>query len=317
MSFVCIDWGLSVSSATVRSPVEESAVGIPAARLADYWQMLKPRIATMAMVAVAVGYVLGSRGDIQFGALASACFGILCVAVSCSLLNQWLEQDTDAQMERTADRPVPGGRIRPGEVLVLGLITGSLGITWLWFTANVLTAMLAAITLAVYVCAYTPLKRVSPLCTAIGAVAGALPPVLGWTAAGGVLDFGALSLFLFLFAWQFPHFLAIATIHRRDYERAGLKMLPILRTGKSCAGIVGVVYAIVLIPVSLLVWQQDLVGSLYVAVALTGGCVYLASSLRFMLDQSIVRARELLLCSIVYLPTLLLTMTWEHCRLLA
>lgn len=306
-----------MSSATVNGQVNSSAVGIPTARLADYWQMLKPRIALMAMVAVAVGYVLGNRGDFQLVSLVSACSGILCVAISCSLLNQWLEQDTDAQMDRTADRPVPGGRVRPGEVLFLGLATGSAGVTWLWFSVNVLTAVLASITLAVYVCAYTPLKRVSPLCTVIGAVSGALPPVLGWTAAGGHLDAGAMALFLLLFAWQFPHFLAIATIYRRDYEQAGLKMLPVLRSGRNCAGIVSVAYASVLIPISLIVWQQDLAGSLYLVVALAGGCVYFASSVRFMIDQSVRRARELVLCSIVYLPTLLLTMTWEHCRLLA
>ena len=270
----------------------------------------------MAMGAVAVGYILGCQGNFQLWAMVSACLGILGVAVSCSLLNQWVEQDTDGRMQRTADRPVPAGRIRPGEVLFFGLATGSLGITWLWLTANVLTAVLAAVTLTVYVCAYTPLKRVSPLCTAIGAAAGALPPVLGWTAAGGRLDAGALALFLLLFAWQFPHFLAIATIYRRDYEQAGLKMLPVLRSGQSCAGIVSVIYAAVLIPVSLMAWDQGLTGPAYSLVAVMGGCVYFVSSVRFMAEQSERRARELLLCSIVYLPTVLLTMTWEHCYLL-
>lgn len=304
-----------MSSAAV-SQVEERTVGIPAARLTDYLQLIKPRIATMAMVAVAVGYVLGSRGEFQLWAMASACLGILGVAVSCSLLNQWVEQDTDARMDRTADRPVPSGRMRPGDVLAFGLVAGSAGITWLWFTANVLTAVLAAVTLAVYVCAYTPLKRVTPLCTAIGAFAGALPPVLGWTAAGSGLDMGAAALFLLLFAWQFPHFLAIATIYRLDYEQAGLKMLPVLRGGQSCAGIVSVIYAAVLIPISLMVWDHGLTGRFYLVVALMGGCVYFISSMRFMAEQSERRARELLLCSIVYLPTVLLTMTWEHCYLL-
>jgi protoheme IX farnesyltransferase len=285
------------------------------ARLSDYLQLAKPRIAAMAMFAVAMGFVVGSQGEIVLAELLSACFGIGCVAVACSFLNQWYEQDVDAQMIRTAGRPVPDGRIRPGEVLFFGLLTASVGTTWLYFRVNLMSAVLAAITLAIYVAAYTPLKKVTCLCTIIGAVSGALPPVLGWVAAGGTLDSGAAALFLLLFAWQFPHFLAIATIYRKDYEAAGLRMLPVLGT-KNMGGIVGVAYAIALIPISLLVWDAGLAGSVYATVAVFGGIVYLISSLRFMLQQSAIRARELVLCSIVYLPTVLITMTWDHFRLL-
>lgn len=306
-----------MSSASVTTSLQSREAAMPLSRVSDYLQLAKPRIAAMGMVAVAVGYFVGCRGVFAASELISACLGIASIAISCSFLNQWYEQDTDRRMVRTADRPVPGGRIRPAEVLIVGLLLMVGGVIWLAAAVNILTAVLSLLTLILYVAAYTPLKRVSSLCTVIGAVSGAMPPVLGWTAAGGGLDAGALALFLLLFTWQFPHFLAIATIYRRDYESAGLKMLPLVRGETNGAGFVGVAYASVLIPVSLMIWQQDLAGSLYLAVALTGGVVYLVSSIRFLLDQSKERAKQLVLCSIVYLPTVLLTMTWDHYRLLS
>ncbi|MFT5327747.1 MAG: protoheme IX farnesyltransferase [Planctomycetaceae bacterium] len=306
-----------MSSASVTTGLSGREAAMPLTRFGDYLQLSKPRIAVMGMVAVAVGYFVGCKGSVSTVDLMSACFGIASVAISCSFLNQWYEQDTDRRMARTADRPVPGGRVRPAEVLAVGLLLMFGGIGWLLVAVNTLTAILAFATLALYVAAYTPLKRVSSLCTVIGAVSGAMPPVLGWTAAGGSLDGGALALFLLLFTWQFPHFLAIATIYRKDYESAGLRMLPLVRGDSNGAGFVGVVYACVLIPVSLMVWHQDLAGSLYLTVALMGGVVYLISSVRFLLDQSNERAKQLVLCSIVYLPTVLLTMTWDHYRLLS
>jgi len=297
--------------------LEQREAGVLAARVADYVQLAKPRIAVMAMVTVAVGYFVGAQGTVHLAALGSACFGILLVAAACNFLNQAIEKETDILMNRTAGRPVAAGRISSREVFLAGLIFASAGTTWLWYSTNVTTSVLAAVTLGLYVCIYTPLKRVSFLGTIIGAVSGALPPVLGWVAAGGNLDGGALALFLLLFVWQFPHFLAIATIHRQDYESAGLRMLPMLGNSRSAAGLVSVVYASVLIPISLLVWDQGLAGSAYATVAVVGGLAYLISSFRFLLDQSRQRARELLLCSIVYLPTVLLTITWDHYRLLS
>ena len=287
------------------------------AKALDYWQLAKPRIAVMAMFTVAIGYFLGCRSDFQVARLCDACFGIFCVAVSCSFLNQWIERDVDRAMLRTSDRPLPAGRISGVEVLAVGLAAGLLGGVWLAITVNTLTCVLSLVTLASYVSAYTPLKRVSFLCTQIGAVAGAFPPVLGWCAAGGELDQGALALFLLMFCWQFPHLLAIATIYRDDYEAAGLKMLPLSHDGRSLAGQVGVVYACVLIPVSLMANAQGLVGGLALSCVLLGGFTYLVSAVRFWRDSSISRARELLLCSIVYLPTVLLSMAVDHYRLLS
>jgi len=286
------------------------------ARAVDYLQLAKPRIAVMAMAAVAVGYLIGSRTEFEVYRLLSACAGIFCVAVSCSLLNQWYEQDTDQKMVRTANRPLAAGRVTSGEILLVGLVLASAGITWLWLTTNLLTGVLAASTIAVYVCIYTPMKRVSSFCTTVGAVAGAVPPVLGWVAAGGRLDDGAMALFLLLFAWQFPHFLAIATIYRDDYERAGLKMLPRV-AGRSVAGYLSVAYACVLIPISLMLWEQGVVGVPYLVVSIIGGTCYLVFSFRFLLKQSIDRARNVLVCSIVYLPSVLFTMTCDYFRLLS
>lgn len=306
-----------MSSASVTTGLSGREAALPLTRFGDYLQLSKPRIAVMGMVAVAVGYLVGCEGTVVIGELLTACVGIASVAVSCSFLNQWYEQDTDRRMDRTANRPVPGGRVRPAEVLLVGLLLMFGGVGLLLVSVNTLTAVLSFLTLALYVAVYTPLKRVTFLCTIFGAVSGAMPPVLGWTAAGGSLDGGALALFLLLFAWQFPHFLAIATIYRSDYESAGLRMLPLVRGDSNGAGLVGVVYACVLIPISVMVWEQGMAGNLYLTVALTGGVVYLVSSIRFLLDQSRERAKQLVLCSIVYLPTVLLTMTWDHYRLLS
>ena len=305
-----------MSTATVINGIELRQGRVLSAKALDYWQLAKPRIAVMAMFTVAIGYFLGCRGDFLFLQLCDACFGIFCVAISCSFLNQWIERDVDHAMLRTSDRPLPAGRIAAAEVLIVGVSAGLLGALWLAINVNVLTCVLSLVTLASYVSAYTPLKRVSFLCTQIGAVAGALPPVLGWCAAGGALDEGALALFLLMFCWQFPHLLAIATIYRADYESAGLKMLPLRHDRRSLAGEVGVAYACVLIPVSLMANAQGLVGGLALSCVLLGGFAYLVSAIRFWRDGSVRRARELLLCSIVYLPTVLLSMAVDHYRLL-
>ena len=304
---------MSSASVTLRNRLTASAW---IARGLDYVQLAKPRIAAMAMVAVTVGYLIGSRTEFLVVDLLSACAGVFAVAVSCTLLNQWYEQDTDQMMNRTSDRPLAAGRVSSAEVFTVGLVIGSMGITWLWLTTNVLTAVLSAATLAIYVCIYTPMKRVSSFCTTVGAISGALPPVLGWVAAGGHLDEGALALFLLLFAWQFPHFLAIATIHRDDYAKAGLRMLPLMN-GNSMAGFVSVAYACVLIPISLMLWNQGTVGVPYLAVAMIGGLAYLITSFQFLRDQSPSRARTVLFCSIIYLPAVLISMTWDYYRLLS
>lgn len=309
-------------SSTVASPQNVAAPSRTAviARLADYVELAKPRIALMVLITVAVGYAVGSAGDWRFVPLLHALTGIGLVAAGSSALNQLLEQRTDALMHRTADRPLPSGRLAPVEVLVFGLATGIAGGLYLAICVNLLTAGLALATLLLYTAVYTPLKRVTALCTAVGAVPGALPPVLGWTAAGGTLDSGAFALFAILFLWQFPHFLAIAWLYREQYARAGLRMLPAARPARSVTGFMAVAYAAALLPASLLpsrlATADSLAGDGYTLAAIVLGLGYLACALRFMLSESPRTARGLLWSSLVYLPVLLLALTWNHFSLL-
>ena len=285
-------------------------------RAVDYTAIAKPRISLMVLVTVAIGYVLGSAGSWNPYPLLHAMLGIALVATGSSALNQWLERHTDARMNRTADRPLPTGRLSSGEVFAFGLTAGIVGTLYLAVQVNWITALLTALTLIIYVTAYTPLKRVTAFCTAIGAISGALPPVLGWAAASGKLDAGAWILFGVLFLWQFPHFLAIAWIYRDDYARADLKMLP---SGPRSAQLTGqqmVAYALVLLPVSLLPSQFALAGTSYFLAAVVLGVGYLACSIRFAVSPSDQTARGLLLSSLLYLPLLLLSLLWDHLQLL-
>ena len=287
------------------------------ARWRDYITLAKPRIAVMGLVTVALGFMLGSTAEWQAERLAHALFGIGLVAISCSVLNQWLERDSDRLMARTANRPLPAGRLAPNEVLVFGVLLGVVGFADLVLAVNVLTAILAFGTLLLYVAVYTPLKRQTSLCTAVGAIPGAMPPVLGWVAAGGQLDAGAFALFATLFVWQFPHFLAIAWLYRHQYASAGLRMLPQAEPHSKITGWMCVVYALALVPVSLLLKDAALAGDLFAVVALILGFGYVGFSVRFLLNESVRTARQLIWFSLVYLPTLLLVLTWDHLRLLS
>jgi heme o synthase len=297
----------------------EASVPIPwpvalAGRLGDYLELTKPRISVLVLVAVSVGFALGSQGTVQFPLLAHALFGIALVAAGSSALNQFLERETDRLMPRTARRPLPSGRLMAGEVLAFGILSGVLGVFYLASFTNVLTALLTALTLLVYVLLYTPLKRTTALCTAIGAIPGALPPVLGWTAAGGSLNIETFCLFAILFLWQFPHFLAIAWIYREQYLKADLHMLPSRRQGVT--GFLATGYALTLIPVSLLPARYGIAGDAYFLTALILGLGYCLCAVRFMGSESLQTARGLLWSSLLYLPLLLFALTWDHFRLL-
>ena len=196
-------------------------------RWADYLQLTRPRLCIMALLTVSAGAVLASDGAPDWRIMAHALTGAALVAAGASALNQWSEREVDARMRRTRDRPLPAGRFHPGEVLVLGIASAAGGIVYLAAALpSALAAVVAALTLLSYVFVYTPLKRRTPLNTLVGAIPGALPPVIGWTAVRGSVGPEAGALFAVLFLWQVPHFLAIAWIHREDYGRAGLCMLP-------------------------------------------------------------------------------------------
>ena len=286
-------------------------------RWREYFSLTKPRIAVMGLVTVALGFMLATTAEWSVAQLGHALFGIGLVAASCSALNQWWERDSDRLMIRTANRALPSGRLQPGEVLSFGLLLAMVGLVDLVWFVNGLTALLSAVTLLLYVVVYTPLKRRTSLCTTIGAIPGAMPPVLGWVAAGGELNAGAFALFATLFVWQFPHFLAIAWLYREQYSAAGLRMLPQSRPAPRVTGWLCVGYALALIPVSLLLKDAALAGDWFALIAVVLGLGYVAFSVRFLQAESVKTARQLLWFSLVYLPALLLALTWDHWRLLS
>lgn len=294
------------------------AVALPAAaRFSDYLILIKPRISMLVLLTVSAGYTLAASEPWEAWRLFHALVGIALVASGSSALNQYIERHTDAQMLRTAGRPLPAGRLTTHEVLLFGLVAGAAGVLYLAARVNALTAGLALGTFLLYTLAYTPLKRYTSLSTAVGAIPGALPPVLGWTAAGGSLDQGALSLFAILFLWQFPHFLAIAWIYRDQYARAGLKMLPLGGRAPRVVGVLAVAYSLALVPLSLHPTACGLAGQGYAACALVLGLGYLVAAIRFAWCESTQTARGLLWASLVYLPILVSCLVWDHCRLLS
>ncbi|MEX0718125.1 MAG: heme o synthase [Planctomycetaceae bacterium] len=289
--------------------------GALASRFADYLELTKPRIAALALLTVMVGYTLGAADHWRLAPLLHALAGVALVAAGSSALNQFLEWRTDALMRRTASRPLPSGRIAPIEALAFGSALGIAGVAYLALRVNALTAALSAATLVLYVFAYTPAKRTTGLCTTIGAIPGAMPPVLGWAAAGGALDHGALALFGILFLWQFPHFLAIGWLYRDEYAGAGLKMLPAAGRSARIVGLLSVGYALALVPISLWPTRLALAGDWYFLAATLLGAAYAAGAVRFLVRGTQGAARGLLWISLVYLPLVLLALTADYLRL--
>jgi heme o synthase len=284
------------------------AIAAPAARVADFVELTKPRITFMVVVSAAAGFYLAAPGSLDLYRsirLINVVLATGLVAAGASCLNQVIERDTDRAMERTRERPLPAGRLDPAAALVFGLALAVLGSISLWLTANPLTAVLGILTLLLYVGIYTPLKRVSSLCTIIGAVPGALPPVMGWTAATGSLSVEAWALFGILFFWQMPHFLAIAWLYRDDYRRGGQPMLPVVDPAGGSTSRQIVLYGLALLPTSLLPAVVGLAGPAYFAGALVLGLAFLGVGLYTAWTRTTASARLLLRVSVVYLPALL------------
>jgi protoheme IX farnesyltransferase len=279
-------------------------------RLCDYIELTKPRIAVLELVVILAAGVVATWGQPSPGLLAHAMFGTLLVAASASAANQWLERREDARMPRTANRPLACGRLTSGEALVFAAVCLLAGAADLAYFTNSSAAGWALLTWVLYVLAYTPLKQISSANTAIGAVAGALPVLIGWTAVGGQIDGRAMALFLVLFLWQFPHFMAIAWLYRRDYAEAGYQMLTVIDPTGSRAGRQSVIAALTLIPISILpVLASPGIGSvLYAALAAFLGFCYLLIAACFWRQPSDASARVLLKASLVYLPTVLITL---------
>jgi protoheme IX farnesyltransferase len=274
-------------------------------RIADYVELTKPRIGALVLITTIVGFVAASDGDVAVARLLHTILGTALAAAGANALNQYLERDRDALMHRTAGRPIPSGRVPATDALLFGLAACALGVAYLSLLTNPLAGLVAFATIASYVLLYTPLKRVTPWCTAVGAIPGALPPVIGWTAARGHLDPGAALLFAILFVWQIPHFWAIAWLYRDDYRRAGFPMLPVIDLTGRRTGRQAIVLCSALLPLSVAPWWLGLTGAWYLGGAVLLGLAFLGFAVRFARCTGATTARRLMLMSIAYLPLLL------------
>jgi len=282
-------------------------------RVWDYIHLTKPRITWLILMSTGIGYFFGLPAtggwaaflwDAGWLRVFHTMLGTGLLASGTAALNQWYERDADSKMRRTAHRPLPAGRISPTGALVWGTALSVAGFADLWLGANHLAALLGAFTLASYLCLYTPLKKRTWLSTTVGAVPGAMPPLIGYAAASGTLTEHAWVLAAILFLWQFPHFYAIAWMYRDDYARAGIVMLPVLEPdGRSTARQM-LLYGFALLPVSLLPCVLGMSGLTYLAGALGAGLWFLHSGLRVALERTVLRARGVLIVSVLYLPLL-------------
>jgi protoheme IX farnesyltransferase len=280
--------------------------------LRDYLELTKPRITILILICTAVGYAFGSGNSLQWLTLAHAIIGTALLASGTAALNQWYEVDSDTKMLRTRNRPIVSGRMKRSHGLVFGTLLSAMGFAELWYGTDRLAAALGLFTLLSYLLVYTPLKRRSPVCTIVGAVPGAMPPVIGYTAAGRGFDAGALALLLILFVWQFPHFDAIAWIYREDYARGGIRMLPVIeRDGESTVMRV-VICSVLLIPISLIPCVLGMTGALYATAAVVAGLGMLYFGVQLARKRTIAGARAVLLASVSYLPALLAVMLLDR-----
>src|SRR5215467_7634203 len=278
----------------------------------NYLELTKPRITVLILICTAVGYWFGCGGSFRLPVLIYGLIGTALLASGTSALNQWYEVDSDARMLRTRQRPIPAGRIDRRHGFVFGVLLSAAGFAALWYGTNPLTAALGVFTLLSYLLLYTPLKRRSSACTIVGAIPGAMPPLIGYAAAGRGLDAGALALFLILFVWQFPHFDAIAWLYREDYARGGIRMLPVIEPdGESTARRV-VLCSLLLIPISLLPVLLGMTGLVYAAAAITAGLGFFYFGMRLGRQRTLPCAHAVLLASVVYLPTLLAVMVMDR-----
>jgi heme o synthase len=290
----------------VAEGIKAGAVAVPngRSRASDFIALAKPRLNLLVVASAAVGYVMGG-GDLSNAArVIFTVGGTALVAGGASAFNQVVERDTDRLMRRTRLRPLPDGRLQTPESLVFAAVMSLCGLVLLGVGVNLLSAAVAFTTLVTYAAVYTPLKPRSSFATVIGAIPGALPPVIGWAAATGDLSRGAWVLFAIVFLWQLPHFLAIAWIYREDYARAGFPMLPVTEPDGRSTGIQATLYCAALLPVSLAPTLIGLTGTIYFAAAMTLSVLFLGLTIKFARSRAVPDARRLFFGSILYLPIL-------------
>jgi protoheme IX farnesyltransferase len=272
----------------------------------DYIELTKPRITWLILMSTGIGYFFGLPShawrEINWLLLLHTILGTGLIASGTAALNQWYERAADRKMHRTAGRPLPSGRLTAGRALAFGIALSVTGFVELWLGVNLLSGLIGAFTLASYLFLYTPMKQRTWWSTTVGAVPGAMPPMIGYAAAAGVITRESWVLFAILFLWQFPHFYSIAWMYKEDYARAGIRMLPVVEPDCRSTARQIVLYGIALIPVSLVPGMLGMTGRIYLIGALILGLVYLYSGVRVALERTLVRARAVLLTSVLYLP---------------
>jgi protoheme IX farnesyltransferase len=288
------------------SPIQRRRIA-SSTLLEDYWELTKPEINFLIAITVATGFWLGSTAaplHFPWMPFVHTLLGTIFVASGAATLNQLIEVQFDSQMRRTARRPLASGRIAPAHALWFGVVLSVCGVMYLAISTNALSSVLAALTLLSYLFLYTPLKRITPLCTLVGAIPGAAPPLIGWAAARGHLDAAAWALFAIVFLWQFPHFMSIAWMYREDYERAGYLVLPASELKNRIVAWQCLLPALILFVLGIVPALRGQSGIVYFAGTPVLGGVFLYYSARFVLQRSVASARHLLFASIVYLPVL-------------
>jgi heme o synthase len=281
-------------------------------RVADFVELAKPRVVLMVLITAFVGFYLGSADVPNYLRLLQMLFGTALTAGGTLALNQYLERDTDALMNRTRHRPLPDGRVQPREALWFGVSIALIGLIYLALAVNFLSALVTAFITLSYLVLYTPMKPRSSLCMLVGAVPGALPPVIGWVAARGSMDNAAWVLFAIMFLWQVPHTLAIARLYCEDYAKAGIQFLPVIEPDGESTNRQIVSHSAALLAVSLLPTLLGSAGPVYFVVAFVLGLVFLSYGIRLVLQSTRQRARQLLFASLIYLPVLLLVMALDR-----
>ncbi len=282
-----------------------------ASRISSFVELTKPRLTALAVMATMVGFVMASGRPCAWSTLLITVIGAAFVGGGGNAMNEWYERDADARMRRTQMRPLPTKRLTPLEAEWFAIILSLVGVAVLWL-AHPLAAWLGVVTWISYVAIYTPLKRVTALCTLVGAVPGALPPLIGWAAARGEISLGGVVLFAILFLWQLPHFLAIAWMYQDDYARAGFRMLPLIDFGQDSTARQVVLYSIALLPASLVPTMIGLSGSRYFYATLIIGLWFIKTAVVAAWRRSPASARQLFLGSIGYLPIVLSAMVLDR-----
>ncbi len=295
-------------------PASSVADASNASVLGEYIQLTKPRIALLIVISTAVGYCFGTGVRFDLLTLFHTLLGTALMAAGSATLNQWYERDIDARMKRTRNRPIPAGTIPAAHALYFGVLTSLIGALELWIFANREAALLSCLTSFGYLFIYTPLKRKGPLCTTVGAIPGAMPPLIGFAAASGHLALEAWILFGMLFLWQFPHFHAIAWMYREDYGRGDIKMLAVVEPKGEALARQVIVTLLLLIPVTLAPTFVHMAGKVYFVAALLLGLAFLYFGFQIWRERTHQGARRLLLASVIYMPLLFAFLVFDSPR---